>query len=331
MDFSQLEYWKEYGAVFDEKKKRMEVRLSSDHGDGGSIVAYFPSDSLQVFIYDIHTKHIPDLGMDHRGDGRYLRVNICKSGRCEFTSSKGGNAYLSEEEAAMEYGLTNDGSFRFDTGNYVGVQIIMQIDSVITEIPMFDMFKKAIKGMNLPESEIKNSSVYFVDISSNTNRTLCELVEYSKDGADSSLIVIKVSEIGYNLGCDLFDSKSKLRTFATNAQTQIAQDIYNTLTNEYSEKITADMFAKKYGMSETTVKGYFKYVYGYGYKEYQMKVRMEKAAELLTTTDYSIGEISQRVGYKSQPKFGEAFKNYFGLTPLAYRHNEKLKRNTSHT
>lgn len=328
MNFRRLEYPNEHGVVFDENKKRFEWKLSSEHGDGGSIIAYFPTDSLQIFVYDIHTGQIPDLKPERSAAGRYLRVNLCKSGRCELIS-KSSSTYLSGEEAAMEYGVEDDGSFRLETQDYVGVQIMMQIDQVITEFPLLDLLKRAVKEMHLPEGEIKNRRVYFTDISPNTFRTLCELIEYCKNGADSSLIVIKISEIGHNLGSDLHNSKSKLRTFATNAQTRIARDIYNTLTNEYGNKNTAEIFAKKYGMSETAVKGYFKSVYGYGYKEYQTKVRMERAAELLTTTDYSAGEISKRVGYKSQPKFTTAFKKYFGVTPLTYRHNEKLKADIS--
>lgn len=311
------------GVMFDEKKKRAELELKDN---GGKIIAYFPSDSIQVFIYDIHTEKVPDFGMDYSGFGRYLRVNICKSGRCEFTTKNGDSSYLSEGEFAMDYGTSYDSSFRFDTRDYSGVEIIMQIDSLVTELPLFAMLKKSIKEMNLPEKDIKTSSVYFADATANTIRTLIELMDYGKDGADSSLIVIKVSEIGHNLGTDLFNSKSKLRTFATNAQTQIANDVYKTLTEHYGNKNPASLFAERYHMSETAIKNYFKNIYGYGYKEYQMKIRMKKASELLRDTDIGVGEISQIVGYLTASKFCAAFKRFYGVTPMEYRRTERIKK-----
>ncbi|WP_316630558.1 AraC family transcriptional regulator [uncultured Ruminococcus sp.] len=323
MDFSELSNLRDFGVIFDEKKKRAELELEDN---GGKIIAYFPSDSIQVFIYDIHTEQAPDFGMDYSGFGRYLRVNICKSGRCEFITKSGDSLYLSEGEFAMDYGTANDGSFRFDTRDYTGVEIIMQIDSVINELPILAMLKKAIKEMNLPEKDIKTSSVYFADTSANTARTLNELMDYGKDGADSSLIVIKVSEIGHNLGTDLFNSKSKLRTFATNSQTQIAQDVHKTLTEHYGDKNPASLFAERYGMSETAIKNYFKNAYGYGYKEYQMKVRMEKSAELLRDTNTRVSEISKKAGYLTASKFCAAFKRFYGVTPMEYRRTERIKK-----
>ena len=66
-------------------------------------------------------------------------------------------------------------------------------------------------------------------------------------------------------------------------------------------------------------KKYFKKTYGYGFKEYQTKVRMEFAAKQLTETDLSIGEIADLVGYSKQTKFTKAFKAYYDVTPSEYR------------
>ena len=103
----------------------------------------------------------------------------------------------------------------------------------------------------------------------------------------------------------------------------IADDIYQCLTEDIGTKYTASMFAEKYGVSDTSVKKFFKNIYGYGFKEYQTKVRMEWAAERLVVTDMSVGFISERVGYSKQTKFTKAFKKYFGVTPSEYRHNNK--------
>ena len=88
------------------------------------------------------------------------------------------------------------------------------------------------------------------------------------------------------------------------------------------------MFAEKYGVSDTTVKNHFKKTYGYGFKEYQTKVRMERAAKLLETTNDKISDISASIGYPNQTKFSKAFKKYYDTTPLHYRQSARRKDNS---
>ncbi len=47
--------------------------------------------------------------------------------------------------------------------------------------------------------------------------------------------------------------------------------------------------------------------------------RMERACELLTSTDESIAAVAARVGFLRQGSFSEAFKERFGMTPHRYR------------
>ena len=66
-------------------------------------------------------------------------------------------------------------------------------------------------------------------------------------------------------------------------------------------------------------------MYGYAYKDYQKKVRMEKAADMLKHTKLHIDEIALKVGYLSHTKFSAAFKEYYGVAPSQYRLDSKIK------
>ena len=46
---------------------------------------------------------------------------------------------------------------------------------------------------------------------------------------------------------------------------------------------------------------------------------MEQAASLLRTSDLSVAEIAQAVGYDSPSKFSAAFKAFFHILPKEYR------------
>ena len=59
--------------------------------------------------------------------------------------------------------------------------------------------------------------------------------------------------------------------------------------------------------------------YGMNFSEKKLRARMDRAAWLLRTTDYSISKICEEVGYISENSFFKAFKKSHGITPAAYR------------
>ena len=57
-----------------------------------------------------------------------------------------------------------------------------------------------------------------------------------------------------------------------------------------------------------------------GPMEYVIQLRMENASRMLRHTDASIGEIADKMGYRDMYYFSRAFKKYYGVPPLHYRH-----------
>lgn len=86
--------------------------------------------------------------------------------------------------------------------------------------------------------------------------------------------------------------------------------------------------AVEFGVSETSLKTYFRGVYGCGYAEFQQNLRLKKAANLLAQTDKKVIDIALSVGYKSEPKFGAAFKERYKVSPLEYRRRCKFENKT---
>jgi len=52
--------------------------------------------------------------------------------------------------------------------------------------------------------------------------------------------------------------------------------------------------------------------------------RLERAAELLTQTDFSVEEISRRTGFSGASYFSRIFKKEKGVSPLKYRKNQRV-------
>lgn len=72
-------------------------------------------------------------------------------------------------------------------------------------------------------------------------------------------------------------------------------------------------------MSEFHFSRMFKKVFGYSPHQYQTKLRLEMARDLLRKDMYNVQETAQTVGYTDVFVFSKAFKRYFGLNPSAFQ------------
>ena len=63
----------------------------------------------------------------------------------------------------------------------------------------------------------------------------------------------------------------------------------------------------------------FKEITGEAPQQYIIKIRIERAKELLSFTDKNIAEIADATGFKDQNYFSRIFKKNVGMTPSEYR------------
>lgn len=83
--------------------------------------------------------------------------------------------------------------------------------------------------------------------------------------------------------------------------------------------LSAGEISSQYGMLPAAFSKLFRKEMGVPYLEYLHRLRIDKAKELLTTTDKSLGEISELVGYTNTVTMNRAFKRYADTTPGRYR------------
>lgn len=97
------------------------------------------------------------------------------------------------------------------------------------------------------------------------------------------------------------------------------QYVKEYIEQDLTRHVTIKELSEIFGMSQTSIKDNFKAIYGYAPYEYLKRVRMNYAAELLTTTTMSVAEIGMQTGYENPSKFSSAFSKTYGLTPGTYR------------
>lgn len=101
----------------------------------------------------------------------------------------------------------------------------------------------------------------------------------------------------------------------------ITQRIIEKITNwkNYQQKLP--QILKDIDISYMQMYRIFKSETGYTIKDLFFDSKMKYASSLLISSQYSIAQIAQIVGYDTQSHFGKVFKEAFGISPYSYRKN----------
>lgn len=97
------------------------------------------------------------------------------------------------------------------------------------------------------------------------------------------------------------------------------------IDEHYGEAITVDILSEKQWQNgqvkfrQRRLHDAFAELFLQTIHDYQIQVRMEKAKDILQSTDLSIKAIAISVGYRTVTSFGPAFRKYSGMSPSEYR------------
>ena len=91
------------------------------------------------------------------------------------------------------------------------------------------------------------------------------------------------------------------------------------VTENFDKHITIPELAKRTGISETKLKEGFRELYGESIHDYLLQLRIAKAKHLLSTTAFTIIDITYHVGYSNVTHFSSMFKKEVGIPPTEWR------------
>jgi two-component system response regulator YesN len=94
------------------------------------------------------------------------------------------------------------------------------------------------------------------------------------------------------------------------------------IKNNYSKPLSLDEVSYMVNISPYYFSKIFKEGTGENFIEYLTNIRIEKAKELLSNSDYSMKEICVMVGYSDPNYFSRSFKKNVGVTPTEYKELE---------
>ena len=99
---------------------------------------------------------------------------------------------------------------------------------------------------------------------------------------------------------------------------QTIQSVRLYLMEHYRQKLTLDKLGKQFNLNPFYLQKQFKRYIGQSPTEYLIYLRMTKAKELMRTTNKSISEIANLVGFENLGYFTRRFKQQEGTTPHEY-------------
>lgn len=145
---------------------------------------------------------------------------------------------------------------------------------------------------------------------------LVQVFKRIKEGLDNKKKK-EVDSIEENEICVKYNNKKESKSFNDKIILTI-----KALINKNFQTITLEDAAERVHMSPCYLSKFFKKVTGENFSDYLIKIKMNKAKELLMNIEYRICDVSKLIGYSNSKNFSRAFKNYTGKTPSQFRKGE---------
>ena len=160
---------------------------------------------------------------------------------------------------------------------------------------------------------------------------ISKITEYGHSGAKEASMMVR----GYTcllLGYMTQKYSQNINSSEYKKHLENAEKINDALihmNNNYADEITTKGLSEMVHLSEGYFCALFKNVTGMSAKEYVLGIRINKAKELLTSTDMSVAEIGYCCGLLNPNYFTRIFRKTVGLTPCEFRKNYDKQKTDS--
>ena len=112
---------------------------------------------------------------------------------------------------------------------------------------------------------------------------------------------------------------------------QISPDILEFIDKNYNKKITLNDLAEISCYNPSYFGQMFRKCVGVSPIEYLNRIRVEKAAELLSSSEISVDQVALEVGFSDRKRFYQIFKREMGVTPGQYKKEAAGMNNEKNT
>ncbi len=282
----------------------------------GKTVQYEIFDGVWIVYHDLILQ-IPELfPMEETG---FIRMNYCISGRCELDYKSHKVFYIGSGDFVAALLGNEHHKHIFPLGNYKGI-------SIVTTEKKLDKFLKTIFidtqiTSSMLIRKIAQDGKYMLLSNDSGIQAIMKEIIITNDIFWREKAVLKFAELVLLLiNDDMEAAESKGKYFNRHLTNKVKQ-IKKEVTEDIETHLTIKEISKKYSVSSRAFSECFKEIYGKTYYAFIREFRINKATEMLGSTNKTVGEIAITVGYQNASKFSKAFSDIMGVTPLHYRKN----------
>lgn len=286
----------------------------------GTMISYRIFEGIEIIFSDITMNTV--IKSNFRFDSNFIEINYCMSGSVEARFNSRKIAYIADGDISLNGYNSNVDYCDFTKKPYKGIVIYIDVNKAYNKINQFT---------GLEEQEINNFVQNVVNaqtcIVTKANKCLDHIFKefyILPHKYRISHMRIKVMELLLYLVSER-DYEINSRNYIPVNIVDKINDAYNLLTEDVSKHITISEIAQNTGLNITNLKSNFKMIYGDTIYATLKKKRLQKARELILSTNYKIVEIASLVGYSNPSKFAKAYKHLYGSSPSDYRKSYKNK------
>jgi AraC family transcriptional regulator, regulatory protein of adaptative response / methylphosphotriester-DNA alkyltransferase methyltransferase len=102
-------------------------------------------------------------------------------------------------------------------------------------------------------------------------------------------------------------------------RTSLYEEATEIVDHEYGSDLSLDEIARRVASSRRQLQRAYAEIGQTTFRDHLTRVRMEKAAELLSGRGMTVREVAHRVGYRQPAQFAKAFRRHLGVAPSDYR------------
>lgn len=166
---------------------------------------------------------------------------------------------------------------------------------------------------NLSESDFKGAVSYFPKLYEEHRRNDAYSPNFIKNTLAELLLFVQ-----------RHNDTSSMEVNSVDFRIQSAVDY---ILNNYNEPLTLAEVADIACMSPTYFSRVFHHTTALTFKEFLTKLRIDKACELLETTNNHVADVAQSVGFNTESYFAAAFRAINSVSPNQYRKAHKEIKN----
>ena len=308
------------GMTFSEDECSRTLHYHSPAGQGRGQTAFFPlfpGVTLAFTAARANAWPMPELKADP--PPRLLIFSYCAEGRYKILLERGQTVYINSGEISITRRLS-DKQYTYVKGVYEGVELLVDLDGLDTR-NSYLLKDFGIDFSYLAEVYCPGDHPYTSPCLSEWKTLMQKLWGLSAGRSPHTLYQMRIYIMAALslLMQGMNTPGSRQGSFLTEGQILIAHRTEALICRDLSRHYTISELASRFSISESSLKNYFRSVYGKSISNYLHDARMESSTTLLKDTTLSVAEIATQVGYLRQSKFSEAFKKQFGVTPLEYR------------